>query len=82
MGYIGLYKINFFTIWSSKYSALLYTHDPQIGQKVRIIFILQEVMLHIKLKAKNCRTYLHVCLMRLLGWIKRCGIEIMQISVF
>ena len=51
-------------------------------EKVRTIFILQEVMLHIKLKAKNCRTYLQVCLMHLLGWIKRLGIEIVQISVF
>ena len=62
-----------------KYSALLYTHDliPRWGQKN-----LKKVMLHIKLKEKQCRTLCKFDLMHtpdLLGCVKRSDIEIVQI---
>ena len=54
---------------------------PRWGQKVKIIYFLKKVMLHIKLKGKDCRTLCNFYLMHTpdrLGLVKRSDNEIMQ----
>ena len=60
------------------YSVLTHTLDPWVGSKVKNIFFLNVVMLHIKLKKKTLT--LHTPLT--LGQTERSDIEIVQISIF
>ena len=63
---------------ANKYSALLYTHSPQIGSK-QFFSEVGHVAYYIKLKGKTCRTS---CKFDLMHTPDRSDIEMSQISIF
>ena len=69
---------------ASNYSALLYTHGPQMVSKGQNIFS-EEGHVPYQIKLKTCRTLCKFDFMHtpdILGWIERSDIEIVQISIF